>query len=158
MRNERNMARVTQGFKRKACHLQLGIQINKAHAVGTAQLHIGFLRNRSQRLREFTPRTVHTIRAPEQHGAARIGARRGFKRGRQGRIGNGHGHTVWGGGQVVQTGVGRATVDFAVLGVDQKHLAFITQRGNGALNHVAKTALARARAHNRYRAGLEQPV
>ena len=152
------MARVTQGLKREACHLQLGIEIDKAHAVGTAQLHIGFLRNRSQRVREFTPRTVNSIRAPEQHGAARIGARRGFKRGGQGRVGNGHGHTVWCGGQVVQAGVGRAAMDFAVLGVDQKHLAVIAQRGNGALNHVAKTAFARARAHDRNRAGLEKPV
>ena len=131
VRDQGHVARLFERGKRKTRHLQLVFQINKAHAVGTAQPHVALARNARQSVHQILTGFGVAMGAAKEHGRPRLGLRRqGQLLGQRG-ICHRHGHTVHRLRQSRQMGVGGAAVDLGVFGVDQEDLALIAQGLDG---------------------------
>ena len=158
VRHQGHVARLVQGGKREARHLQAIFQVHKAHAIGATHLHVAGTGNGRQGLRELAPVVCHTVRSAKHQGRTRLGGGGQFQVVRQGLVGNGHGHAIHRVGQCGQAGVSRQTVDVLVLGVDQKNFAAVAQGLDRQAQLFAKTALAPTGAHDGNGARTQQRV
>ena len=158
VRDQGHLARLFERRERKTRHLQLVFQIDKAHAVGTAQLHVAFARNACQGVHQGFTAVGVPMGAAKKHGRACLGLRSQSQLLGQRGICHRHGHTVHRLRQSGQMGIGGAAVDLGVLGVDEENLALITQGLDGGQQLLPKAISASTRAHNGDRAWAQQGV
>ena len=158
VRHQGHVARLVQGGKREARHLQSVFQVHKAHAIGATHLHVAGTGNGRQGLRELASVVRRTVRPAKHQGRTRLCGGGQLQVVRQGLVGDGHGHAIHRVGQCGQTGVSRQAVDVLVLGVDQKNFAAVAQRLDRQAQLFAKTALAPTGAHDGNGAWTQQRV
>ena len=158
VRHQGHVAGLIQGGKREARHLQSVFQVHKAHAIGATHRHVAGTGNGRQGLRELASVVRRTVGSAKHQGRTCLGGGGQLQVLRQGLVGDGHGHAIHRVGQCGQAGVSRQTVDVLVLGVDQKHFAFVAQGLDRQAQLFAKTAFAPTGAHDGNGARTQQSV